>query len=378
MKKERPFPHLILFVGIAIVAMLLGVYARRRAQQTPPRPTPTAMAPAKQEPAAEALPDPNDQSPEAILNRFLYKLRHGPMGPDDLAAFRAAMLAADPGQAVAAIRKFLSTGQDSLTGEHFTVTQEGALAGAPTYRILLLDLLGRIAKANGMTDAGEVSRALMEKKSTADEWAIALRNVAWDTPNDHAYLSSKVREMLNDPAWRQQHSPGFYEAFDVIVYTHDVSFIPQLSEFVRSEDEPLKNTAATTLDRLSGMAPLEVMSYLNTHPAELAEKPYLRADFYTKADFTQAGQRAAVEAYLDRADVQPKAKEKVIAALGAPNIFVSDNLLTSTATPGDETQPLIPPAQKAALSKAFNDWLTTNRYPGLSLSIMTRQLDLQQ
>jgi hypothetical protein len=373
MKEQRFSPNFLILMAVAVAALLLGIYIRHRTN--PPQPPEARIVQSTApEGTADVSPTAEDRSPEAVLNRLLTRLRQGPIGPGDLDAFRAALLAADPAQAVAAIKKFLATGQDALTGERFTIGPKGVLSGAPTLRILLLDLLGQISEA----EAGKLARTLMQKKTTADEWAVALRNVAWDTPNDREYLSSKLHELIDYQPWRQQHSPGYYESFDVIVYTRDVTFIPQLTEFIRGEDEPLKNTAASALDRLATMAPNEVMNYLNANPTELAERPFLRSDYYTKADFTQPGQRAAVEMYLDRADVPARAKEKVIAGLGAPNLFVSDNLLTSTAPPGDETEPLIPPAQKTALGKAFNDWLTSNRYPSLNLTIMTRQLDLKQ
>ncbi len=373
MKEQHPSPNFLIFIAVAVAALLLGIYTRHRTNPPQPPPAQTVQSGPQAGPT-DLSPGPEDMSPEAVLNRLLTRLRQGPIGPGDLDAFRAALLAADPGQAVAAIKKFLGTGQDALTGERFTIGPKGVLSGAPTLRILLLDLLGRISEADG----GKLARTLMEKKTTADEWAVALRNVAWDTPEDRDYLSAKLHELMGYQPWRQQHSPGYYEAFDVMVYTHDVTFIPQLTEFIRGEDEPLKNTAASALDRLSTMAPMEVMNYLNANPTELSERPFLRSDYYTKADFTQPGQRAAVEVYLDRADVPAKAKEKVIAGLGAPNLFVSENLLTSTTPPGDEAEPLIPPAQKTALGKAFNDWLTSRRYPALNLAIMTRQLDLKQ
>ncbi len=319
-----------------------------------------------------------DSTPRAALDKLLARLRHGPIGPGDLDAFRAALLAADPAQAIAAIRGFLATGQDALTGEHFTIGPDGTLSGAPTLRVLLLDMLGQIGQRHSLPDGGEVARAILDKKTSADEWAVALRNAAWTTPEDRAYLAAKARELISYQPWRQQHSPGYYEAFDVIVYTHDVTFIADLGEMVRGTDEPIKNTAASTLDRLAAMAPLDVMSYLNTNPSELADKPYLRSDYYTKADFTQPAQRAAVEIYLDRPDIPARAKEKIIAALGAPNTFVSENLLTTSTPPPDENAPLVPPAQKTALDRAFSDWLKSNRYPSLNLAIMNRQLDLKQ
>lgn len=305
------------------------------------------------------------------LNGIFGKIRAGTLGLGELDAFRRALLAGDPDETIAAILRFLATGQDALTGESFTIGKNGELDGAPTYRVLLIDMLGRISREHGREDAGAMARALLEKKTTADEWALALRNAAW-AKADKAYLSAKTQELLEHQPWRQQPSAGYYEAFDLIVYTADVRFIPQLGAMIAGEDKALKNTAASTLDRLADMAPLDVMSYLNANPVELAEKPFLRSDYYSKADFTQPAQRAAVEAYLDRQDVPAAAKGKLIDALGRPGVFVSDNLLT--APPAEE----IPPAQIAAVRQTVEGWVRSNRFPALAAPLGNAQARLQQ
>jgi hypothetical protein len=372
-KNPRSFAfNLAVLLGLAALGLWLGMMARQKRDEPVKdgqdrRPPVDAKAASNGEKVA-------DHSPEAVLTRILDRLRGGPVSAGELAMFRRAILGADPAQSVPAILRFLATGQDARTGESFSIGKNGELVGAPTLRVLLMDLLGRICKEHGGTEAGVQARALLEKKTSADEWSLALRNAAWANPKDKAYLAAKARELLDYQPWRQQPSAGYYEAFDVIVYTGDTSFITQLSDFVRGEDKPLKNTAASTLDRLSAMAPLEVMGYLNTHPAELGDKPFLRSDYYAKADFTQSAQRAAVETYLDRADVEARAKAKLIAALGNPGVFVSDNLLTSAPAPAEE----IPPLQKAALARAVNDWISSHRFPGLTPHLLGKQAALAE
>jgi hypothetical protein len=368
--------NIAMFVPLLIIAVIgiwLGFWSRHRGDESPGRP-PQQAGPGKLE--SRPLPNPSvDRSPEALLGRVFSRLRAGPLEPlkpGELDAFRKSLLEADPAEAIAAIKRFLATGQDALTGETFAIGEKGELAGAPTFRVLLLDLLGRICRENHLTDAGDVSRALMEKKTSADEWAIALRNTAWTTPGDRTYLTGKTRELLAHQPWRQQPSAGYFEAFDVIVYTRDVSFVVELSDFIHGEDAPLKNTAASTLDRLAAMAPLDVMNHLNTNPAELADRPFLRSDYFAKADFTQPAQRAAVETYLDRTDVDPRAKAKLIAALAfEPPVFVSDNLLTP--------QPVadVPVAQTAAVRQTVDNWIKNNRFPSLTAQLLNTQARLK-
>jgi hypothetical protein len=373
-KNPRSFAaSFLFFLLIAGLGLWFGI--RSRTGWRDAQPAPAVSAPEQKPSAQRANEAAVDQSPEAMIARLFRRLRSGPLAAGELDAFRASLLGGDPRKTIAAIVQFLGTGQDALTGERFSIGKNGELAGAPTFRVLMLDLLGRVCREAGAPDAGVVSRALLQKKTSADEWAVALRNVGWATPGDRAYLAEKTRELVSHQPWQQQPTAGYYEAFDLIVFTADVSSIPQLAELVRGKDEPLKNTAATTLDRLAAMAPLDVMSYLNTHPAELADKQFLRADYYAKADFTQAAQRAAVEAYLDRPDVEPRAKGKLIATLGNPGVFVSENLLTSTPQAAADD---VPPLQKAALQRAVGEWLKSNRYPSLTGALLAKQEGLAE
>jgi hypothetical protein len=302
-----------------------------------------------------------DRSPAGLLNYFIGRLRTSGLNPGEVDAFRRALLAAEPREAVAAILAFLATGQDARTGETFEVGKGGELSGAPTLRVLLLDLLGRICRGTGSDESEVFSRSLLTRKTSADEWAVALRNIAWSAPDDRAFLAGKMREMLGYQPWRQQPSAGFFEAFDVIVFTREGRFVAELGEMANSEDDALKRAAAVALDRLSEMAPLDVMTYLNAHPAEFADKPYLRADYYSKADLSQSAQRQAVEMYLGRADVAAAEKEKLLAVFASPGTFAGENLLTSPPPPEDD-----PPERKAALRKTVDDWIKTNRFPALA------------
>ncbi len=313
-----------------------------------------------------------DDSPAGLLARVFDRLRSGNLQPGDLAALRRLLLAADPHEAMKAILSFLATGQDARTGESFGIQKGGGLGGAPTFRVMLLDLLGRIARDAGTDDAATYSRALLTRKTSADEWSIALRNVAWNAPDDRAFLTTKMREMLDYQPWRLQPSAGYLEAFDVIVFTKNAAFTSDLSAMVSSEDDSLKRAAAAAMDRLSEMAPLDVMNYLNGHPAEFADRPFLRADYYSKADLSHFQQRQAVEAYLARADVTAAEKDKLLAVFANPGTFVGDTLVTEPAAADD------PPQRTAGLRAAVGDWLKGNRFPDLTGSLTQLQQRLAE
>lgn len=317
--------------------------------------------------AATEAGKPVDLSPAAMINRIFDQLRGGSFTAEDLAAFRRNLLATDPATAIAAITTFLATGQDANTGERFQVGERGELSGAPTLRVLLLDLLGRICRKSGGSEAAVLARDLMERKTSADEWAIALRNVGWTTPDERTYLAGKMREMLRYEAWKRQPSGGYIESFDIIVFTRDVSFTPELGELVKGEDKALQRAAAVAMDRLSEMNPLDVMNWLNANPDEFSAKPMLRADYFSKADFSQPAQRQAVETYLGRIDVEQKEKIKLLNAIAAPGTFAAEGLLTPPPPENDA------PEKFAALQSTVGNWVKNNRFPTLLPSLLQLQ-----
>jgi len=295
-----------------------------------------------------------------MLTRIFDRLRSGSLQPGELAWLRQRLLESEPQQAIRAILSFLATGQDARTGERFEIAKGGELAGAPTFRVMLLDLLGRICRESGSSDGATFSRALLDRKTSADEWAVALRNIAWSTPSERAFLSGKVREMIKYQPWRQQPTAGYIEAFDLVVFTRDVTLVPDLGEMVTDEDEALRRAAAAAMDRLSELAPLDVMNYLNGRPTEFADRPFLRADYYSKADLSNAPQRQAVETYLSRPDVSSAEKAKLLAVFANPGTFVDDTLVTERPAADD------PPQRIAGLRTAVSDWRKGNRFPDLA------------
>jgi hypothetical protein len=291
------------------------------------------------------------------IEQLLARLQTGNATAADLAALREELLRGDPAQSIAAISAFLASGRDAATGQGFAVGEGGALAGAGTLRVFLMDLLGQISKKTGVDAAAKIARQVLQTKNSADEWAVSLRNVAWHEPGAKAFLAERMREMLAHEPWRAEPSDGMLEAFDVIVFAQDPTFIPTLTSLLRGNPSPLQQASSVALDRLSEAAPLDTMNWLNSHPAELADRPFLRADYFSKADLSQPAQRQAIEFYLGRQDVSAAEKAKLLKALVAPGTFYSENLLT--APPPDD------PARQEAYAKTLKEWQAAGRFPDL-------------
>jgi hypothetical protein len=266
------------------------------------------------------------------------------------------LMAADPAEAIRAITAFLKGGDDVATGLEFAVGSGGKLKSWPSLRVLLLDVLGRISPEAALP----VSREVLGRKDSADEWALAMRNIAWGDRNSNAYLEGKVREMWYHNPWLAEPSGGFLEAFDVAVYVRGAGLVPRLEELMRSPRVELERAAIVALDRIADAAPLDVMSMLNSNPGLISERPLVRADYFSKADLRDSRQRQAVEVYLGRTDVAPEEKQKFVDGLAAPGQMVGDSLL---APPPDPDRDLA--ARDRAMKDAVSGWMASGKYPEL-------------
>ena len=364
--------RLLIIVGTVVLAVSLAVMIVGSRLQ--PKGSAAPKGTATPVPAGTPAPDAQNGAAKKIsavpssnpIDQLLALLESGTATEGDLEALKRTLLAADPALATAAIRDFLATGRDARTGLDFALRPGGDLA-APTLRVLLMDVLGRIAKRDGTDAAAKVARETLEKKDSADEWAIALRNVAWAEPKATAYLAAKAREMLAHAPWRAAPTSGMLEAFDVIVFTKDASLTADLASAQSDPNEQLRHAADVALDRLAAASPLDVMSYLNAHPTTLAERPMLRADYFAKADLTQPGQKTALEFYLGRPDIADAEKTKLLKALATPATFVSENLLTVPPPEPDDA------AREHAILAATHEWLTGKRFPALETQLLQLQ-----
>jgi hypothetical protein len=286
---------------------------------------------------------------------------HNPDKAGALAALRAAFAQADPKVAIAAIRQFLKTGQDGSTGLRFQVGDGGLLTEAPTLRTFLMDQLGSLSQGAQTADAAEVAKETLSSMTSADEWALAMRNLAWSDPDgSKPFLAEKVREMLNYAPWQQNPTGGYLEAFDVAAYSGDGSLAGDLASLTQTPS-PLKQAALVALERLSALAPAQMADYLNANPGVLSSTPMLRADYMGNLDLSDPMQDAEAETYLNRADVTEGEKVKFLARLATPAGFVSDNLLT----PANTTTMTIFQHQ-AMVNQAASGWLAAGSFPALT------------
>ena len=350
-RKAILFAACVLAGAIVFYWQASGKSSRR--SEIPDAPS-TAAAASTPTPAADAVELP-------LFDRIgvvLAKVRRNSASAGDLALLRRDLFA-DPAAGIAAIRRFLGTHEDASTGQPFVVAGEGVLGSAPTLRLFLLDLLGQLSRQLRSGDGAAVAREILAKKDSPDEWALALRNVAWDEPKSRPFLAQKMHEMLDYEPWTATPTSGMIEAFDVAVYSGDATLIPPLAGLSRGENPSLQHAATIALDRLAENSTLAVMTYLNANPTVIADLPFVRADYFAKADLGNSEQRKAVEQYLDRSEVTDSEKTKFLHAIASPGSFVGDSLLTTSIKPDDGT------ARYAGIAAASAEWSRTNRFPAL-------------
>lgn len=330
------------------------------------------------EPAKGVEPDPSASSPLAVktaaaellqtIERALAVL-NDPANPGKKAALAAlveALKAADPAAGIAAARQFLATGRDGVTGERFKVGPGGILETSPTLRTLLMDQLGSWSNQTRTSDAAEVAREVLNTKGSADEWAVSLRNLAWNDPaGSKELLAAKARDLITYKPWQQVPTTGYMEAFDSAAYSGDATLLAVL-EPLSKDPSPIRRAATVAIDRLSAMAPGAVADYLNTHPDLLADRPLIRADYMGKVDLSDASQKAEAETYLQRDDVTLPEKTKFLERLGVPAGFVSNNLLTPPYPPA---MPLL--ERRALVNQTADGWLRSGKYPTLQATLQT-------
>jgi len=231
-------------------------------------------------------------------------------------------------EALAWIRSFLESGQDQPTGLSFEIAADGTLTEWPTFRTFLLDALLAIDPAA----AAALGRQILTSPTSADEWALALRNVGRveTTAESNAYLIERTAALIANPDWQSNPSIGYLNAFDVLVHTNATASTPLLSGLIQQKDRrDLAHAGFLTLDRLVQRSPADELTRLAADTALLASRPEMTAQQFARADIRDEAQREIVKSWL--LDPARTATELRSFAAVYPNNnrFISNNLLTT-------------------------------------------------
>jgi hypothetical protein len=222
------------------------------------------------------------------------------------------------GEVEDAILAELESGRDAETGLDF-ITGEDGLTSAPTWRVYLLDLLGRI---NPRTAAEHARSAIFPATASADEWAVSMRNVWQSYPprartRAQAETGQLLGQMLARPEWRAAPSPGLLEALDFVAHTTEPA--RHLADLARWLDErsapPAEEAVQIAVERTMVWRGDEVLPVLAPAAGTAGEGGIaVRALAMARADLRRPAQRQAVADYLRRL---PPASDEAAAFFGA-------------------------------------------------------------
>jgi hypothetical protein len=282
---------------------------------------------------------------------------------DDLHTRLAAM---PPAAASRWIRDLLDSKEDLATQLGFTIGADGLLTQAPSLRVFLLNELARLDPAG----AAAYAETILATMTSADEWALALRSYALgnSSPQGRAFLEDKLRTMLTSESWQSQPSAGFLEAFDVAVYLGGTNLCPVMAKLVRQkENQAVAHAAFLALDRLTISDPVAILARLQTEDGLMAGRELTRANYFARADPSDARQRELLENYLLNSQLSAPELNTFAGLYPNANYMISYNLLTRTQTPSHEE---LVRRDREALN-AVQGWLGDARFEKLQPQLRT-------
>lgn len=189
--------------------------------------------------------------------------------------------------------QLLRSGEDAATGIPFQVGGTRTVTGWPTLRVFLLEVL---ATANPDL-AMEVGRGVLATTDSAEEYAVALKALAWRKPwrASDAELEAHFKTMLGKPEW--QRSDGFAEGLDLTRNLATPAATATLLEWLKTSP-PARELGHMALHETAAENPQLVVKLMTAQPELLDESPKLRASLLARASISEEAQAGMVEDYL--------------------------------------------------------------------------------
>ena len=236
-------------------------------------------------------------------------------------------------EATALILDYLNSGEDASTALDFMLQPGGYLSTAPTLRTFLLDQLAQL----DIEAAGQYAKNILDTSASADEWALALRNLVWANSghnfSEDPYFAEKLETLLNNQKWLQHPTVGYLESFDAVVYHGGPQFTRKLAQLHNSQQtDSIQFASALALDRMAQQSPAKTLEILVSEPELLKNAPSTRAQIIARADVQDPAQTDIIQTYLFDTDLSEG--ELQVFAQNFPNFnqIISYNLITKQQT----------------------------------------------
>lgn len=220
----------------------------------------------------------------------------------------------------------------------------------------------------------------MATTNSADEYALALRNLAWTNTSGglDAELRGHFAQMLGRMDWAGQPTDGFLEAFDVGVAVRAVDALAtRITQPAAGEPgERQAEAAFIALDRIMLSDPSTVVAAFRADPAFLSGAPTHRASLLSRLDVRQPEQSRLLREYLLRPDVGAEEMDYFIGIFPNGNRVVGHRLVTADEGGGSAANmALIDHAALGTLGSWVNDPAMAARRSAVQ-AMITRLEDL--
>lgn len=281
-----------------------------------------------QVPQGEQLPNPPEAWSEWI--NYIRSQPDAALRRQAIEELRASLSGISNEELVARLIQFLDSGFDFPTGLRFQTAKAGSLAGASSFRAMVLDWLGQL-------DPQTAAQLAMKELSAAatslhpDVYVIHMRNYAWGTPADSnsSFLRQHFNLLVNQQDWFSNPTASIGEAMDFAVYLQDTSLVPALAAVAQpGQDRNLRHAANLALERLFEIDPVTAAEEILHSPEGLQMDPRNRASLLARLDPATAETREIIEGYILSPGVTSAEFGLFIQYLPNLNVSYSYNLLS--------------------------------------------------
>jgi len=235
----------------------------------------------------------------------------------------------DPKEVAEFLEGFLSSGENTFFNGRFQIGLDGQLVVPPDARTAALDLLGD----TDLDVVERVSRSVLEKQDSQEEYALALRNLAWmsDEDDPEADYSKDIgayfSKMLDKTEWISNPTSAFYEALDVGVAIGAARDLESLISIPGAEPN-LTRAAYIALDRIMLQDPDVILSEIKKNPDFLSVEPVMRAQMLARIDVRDPEQAAFLEDYLKNPNISSEEKNQLISFFPNANFTFGPRMVT--------------------------------------------------
>ena len=248
-----------------------------------------------------------------------------------LRALRGDLRSVGPEEAGQWLRDQWESGVDRETGGELAPGAGGIVVDWPSYRSFLLDEMLAVDARLARRVAREV---LGSEAAGADEWVVALRNLALlaDGDGDRDLLQRGCRELLVRADWQRDPGRGYLEGYDVLVHTGQVGMAGDLLRLTDGAGgNAVRHAAFLALDRLTERYPALMIPELCRLAGGHADSGRMMAAMLARADVRDPVQVAALEEYLGAAGRTEAELDGFLDAFPSASKSLAEGLLTRPA-----------------------------------------------